>query len=155
MKHYDIDGWEFNSYSALIRRKLIEPEVQPIDSLNTSLLFVGNFTEKDSYRAEGFVAQLLSLMYVKAFFYYYGRVKTLVWMRSPGWEFLVAPPHHRARKKMTVLRELTCDARVIAKTGNLVGGGQIGEPIELEHEKYIVPLDVSNFEPEVIFRRIV
>jgi hypothetical protein len=47
--------------------------------------------------------------------YHYGRVKTLVWMQSPAWQSMVANPGHITRKKITVMREIACEAQVIAR----------------------------------------
>ena len=115
IKHYDLDGWDFSSYSEIIRRSIITPEAQDRSNINSSFLFVGNFTETDLKRADGFVAQLLSFMYSNLFFYQFGRIKTLIWMQSPGWHALVAHPGSVWRKKVTVVREAVCDARLIAR----------------------------------------
>jgi hypothetical protein len=157
VKHLDLDGWEFNSYTELIRRRLITPEKQSQDSLNSSLLFVGNFTETDIKRADGFVAQLLSFMYDSAFLYHFGRVKTLIWMRNPGWKFLLAEPGHFARKKMTVLRELTCNARVIAKSDVAAPLSRKYEvsSIKLPNAADIIELDSTDFAPEVNCVRVI
>ena len=156
IKHFDLDGWDFNSYSELLRRRIITPEVQSPENTNSSLLLVGNFTEAEPRRADGFVAQLLSFMYDKTFVYYFGRVKTLAWMRSPGWEFLVANRGHPDRKKMTVMREMTCEARVIAKTEKAKRRGvkmNKGLPTaaleELPNSAHIIPLEQEDFFPEV------
>jgi hypothetical protein len=155
IKHFDLDGWEFNSYSELIKRKTIAPEVQSLSKVNSSLIFVGNFTEDNLKRTDGFVAQLISFMFNNNFLYHFGRVKTLIWMRSPGWYHLMANPGQVDRKKMTVMRELTCDARVIAKTEKLkpVGRGTrilsgMVEPVP-ENEEEVISLDKEDLIPEV------
>jgi hypothetical protein len=118
IKHFDLDGWDFNAYSEVIKRKLVNPEVQDSSRVNSSFLFVGNFTESNLRRADGLVAQLIPFMFHKIFLYHFGRVKTLIWMQSPGWQSLVANPGHITRKKITVLREITCEARVLARNEN-------------------------------------
>jgi hypothetical protein len=123
IKHFDLDGWDFNSYAEIIKRKLITPEIQDRSNINSSLLFVGNFTESHIKRSDGLVAQLIPFMLNNIFLYHYGRVKTLVWMQSPAWQSLVANPGHITRKKITVMTEIACEAQVIARneTRSVIG----------------------------------
>jgi hypothetical protein len=152
IKHFDLDGWDFNSYAELIKRKLISPITQDPSTVNSSLLFVGNFSESLAKRAEGFVSQLLSFMYSKAFLYAFGRVKTLIWMQHPGWQHLLANPGHPDRKKVTAMREISCDARLIAKsqipltqTGKIYAGVV---DLQLDNEKEVIQIKPSKFTPE-------
>lgn len=153
VKHFDLDGWDFNSYAELIKRKLVSPITQDPSTVNSSLLFVGNFSESNAKRAEGFVSQLLSFMYSKSFLYAFGRVKTLIWMQHPGWQHLLAKPGHPDRKKVTAMREISCDARLIAKsqipltqTGKIYAG--VVE-LELDNEKEVIQIKPSQFTREV------
>jgi len=108
-------------------------------------------------RGDGFVAQLISFMYDKTFLYHFGRVKTLVWMRSPGWEFLVAHPGHSDRKKMTVMREMSCDIRVIAKTERTIRPGERRKrehgwdvtELQLDNGTDVIELERTDFYPDV------
>jgi Ribosomal RNA adenine dimethylase len=150
IQQFDLDGWDFGSYADLIKRKLVVPQKHPVDKVNPSLLFVGNFSERNARRAEGLVSQILTFMYDKTFLYYFGNVKTLVWMQSPGWQFLVAEPGHPRRKKMTVLREFTADVRVIARTDDAVKqGGEEEHPMMLPNENEVVNLSTHDFDPHV------
>jgi hypothetical protein len=156
IKHFDLDGWDFNSYSELLKRKIITPEIQPSSTINSSLLLVGNFTEGGGKRSDGFVAQLISFMFNRTFLYHFGRVKTLIWMQSPGWHHLMSNPGQPDRKKVTVMREMTCHAQVIAKTEKLtrmsrnkrILGGTL-EPV-LENQKDVITLEKDDFVPPVI-----
>ena len=152
VKHFDLDGWDFSSYAELIKRKLISPDRQDRSELNSSLLFVGNFSEANPKRADGFVSQLMSFMYSKAFLYDLGRVKTLIWMQHPGWQHLLANPGHPDRKKVTVMREIACDARLVAKSQipltstNKQFAGVVD--LELDREDTI-DIEPSKFTPQV------
>ena len=155
IKHFDLDGWDWASYSELIKRKLIEPEIQDSSRINTSLILVGNFTEADPDRADSVISQLISFMYHNVFLYHFGRVKTLLWMQSPVWQHLFAPPGHLDRKKISVIRELTCDARVIASSemadpgeGRRKKAGS--ERLQLDNESDIVRLTRRDFSPPVL-----
>jgi hypothetical protein len=153
VKHFDLDGWDFNSYAELIRRKLISPKKQDGSEVSSSLLFVGNFSEANLKRADGFVSQMISFMYNKAFLYDFGRVRTLIWMQHPGWLHLLAKPGHPDRKKVTVMREIACDARLIARSQIPLGSMNIHSSgvvdLELDHEKDVINLKPSKFTPEV------
>jgi hypothetical protein len=158
IKHFDLDGWDFNAYSEVLRRKLVNPEVQDSSTVNSSFLFVGNFTESNLRRADGLVAQLIPFMFHKTFLYHFGRVKTLIWMQSPGWQSLIANTGHITRKKMTVLREITCDARVIARNQTQPIIGRLPralptttDPVEPKETDLddILPLKSKHFSPKV------
>jgi hypothetical protein len=149
MKLFDLDGWDFNSYAELIKRKILNPESQPISKVNSSLIIVGNFTESNLRRADGFVAQLINFMFTNAFLYHYGTVKTLIWMRKPAWCHLFGQPGSTNRKKVTVMRELICNARVIARTVKTATkktglGSKSGEEPPLENEKEIIKLNTDD-----------
>jgi hypothetical protein len=150
IKHFDLDGWQFGSYSEVLKRKLVVPETQDRSKINSSLLFVGNFTEDNLQRADGFVAQLISCMYKNAFLYNFGRVKTLIWMRSPSWHSLVAPRRHWARKKVSVMREVSCDARIVARVAKPSKVKMHGwDSLELENVNEIIDLTEKDFSPMV------
>jgi hypothetical protein len=160
IKHFDLDGWDFKAYSEVIKRKLVKPEVQDSSRVNSSLLFVGNFTESNLRRADGLVAQLIPFMFHKIFLYHFGRVKTLIWMQSPAWQSLVANPGHITRKKITVLREITCEARVIArnKTKSIIARLPRALPTTTDpvnskknHRDDILTLKSTDFSPRVNF----
>jgi len=155
IKHFDLDGWDWASYSELIKRKLIEPESQDSSQINSSLILVGNFTEANPDRADAVISQLISFMYNKIFLYHFGRVKTFLWMQSPVWQHLFAPPGHPDRKKISVIRELTCDERVIAASemadpgeGRRKKAGS--EKLQLDNESEIVRLTRRDFSPPVV-----
>ena len=155
IKHFDLDGWDWAAYSELIKRKLIEPERQDPSKINTSLILVGNFTEPNPDRADGVISQLISFMYNKIFLYHFGRVKTFLWMQSPVWQHLFAPPGHPDRKKISVIRELTCDARVIAASemadpgeGRRKRAGS--KQLQLDNDSEIVRLTRRDFSPPVV-----
>jgi Ribosomal RNA adenine dimethylase len=146
IKPRDLDGWRWASYSQLIREGIISPEVQPRSELSSNLLFVANlnFGAVDLTRTDGFTAQLVGYIYKKIWFYYFGRVKTLLWMNSPAWHALVAGPSgHSSRKKVTIMRELCCDARVIARVP--------GRKADGEH-RHSLRIDGLDFEEELILR---
>ena len=153
VKHFDLDGWDFNSYAELIKRKLISPEKQDGSQVNSSLLLVGNFSEANMKRADGFVSQLISFMYSKSFLYNFGRVKTLIWMKHPGWQHLLAGPGHPDRKKVTIMRELTCDAKLVARSQiplnstNKQYAGAVD--IEVDKDEEVIDIKPSAFTPEV------
>lgn len=93
-------------------------------------------------------------MYSDIFLYHFGRVKTLVWMGS-AWRHLVAPPGHPDRKKVSIIRELACDSRVIARTpyikrkrrasANIPGQISFG----LDNSNKIINLEETDIYPEV------
>lgn len=155
IKHLDLDGWDFLSYNEIIKRKIINPEVQSRSAVNSSLLFVANFTESDLVRADGLVSQMISFMSKNLFLYHYGRVRTLIWMQGRTWPHLFATVGSKARKKVTVIRELTCDARVIATTPT----AEINthntrlrsdlESIDLKSSTGYVSLSETDFTPKV------
>lgn len=134
IKHFDLDGWDFNSYTEIIKRKLITPEIQKPSKINSSLIFVGNFTESNNRRSDGLVAQIIPFMLNKIFLYHYGLVKTLIWMESPGWQSLVANPGHTTRKKITVMTEMACEAQVIARNETRSVIGRIERPLPTTEE---------------------
>lgn len=153
VKHFDLDGWDFNSYAELIKRKLISPQKQDPSEVNSSLLFVGNFSEANPKRADGFVSQLINFMYSKAFLYDFGRVKTLIWMQHPGWQHLLANSGHPDRKKVTIMRDIASDARLIARsqiplTSTRRQFAGVVE-LELDNEKDVVKIEPSKFTPKV------
>ena len=154
IKHFDLDGWDWSSYTEIINRKFIKPENQGSSKINSSLILVGNFTESNPDRADGVVAQLISFMYNKIFLYHFGRVKTFLWMQSPVWQHLLAPPGHPDRKKVSVIRELSCEARVIAASemadpgvGRRKRAGS--EKLMLENDSDIIRLTRKDFSPQV------
>ena len=154
IKHFDLDGWDWAGYNELIKRKLINPESQDYSKINSSLILIGNFTEADPDRADSVISQLISFMYNKVFLYHFGRVKTLLWMQSPVWQHLFAPIGHPDRKKISVIRELTCDARVIAAS-ELADPGEGrrkragSERLQLGNHRQIVRLTKNDFDPPV------
>ena len=151
IKHCDLDGWDFKSYSEIIRQSIITPEIQDRSKIHSSLLFVGNFTEADLKRADGFVAQLLSFMYSNLFFYEFGRVKTLIWMQSPGWHALVAPQGSEWRKKVTIVREAVCEARLIARGPRMLHrrGNRKLSYFDFEKSEEVIAIDGKYFHPNV------
>jgi len=153
IKHLDLDGWDFSSYSEIIKRKIINPEAQDRSNVNSSLLFVGNFTESSLVRADGLVSQFISFMSKDLFLYHFGRVRTLIWMEGRVWPHLFAKLGSKIRKKVTVMRELTCDARIIASTAaiNLPGSRSDSgmEAIDLEGSTDYVRLNEADFTPKV------
>ena len=155
IKHFDLDGWDWAAYNELIKRKLIDPEIQPPSKVNSSLILVGNFTESGSDRAESLISQLLSFMYNSTFLYNFGRIKTLLWVQSPVWQHLFAPVGHPDRKKISVIRELTCDARVVAAT-QLADPGEGPRPragsqwLKMNYTRHIVRISPRDFSPPVV-----
>jgi hypothetical protein len=154
IKHLDLDGWDWEAYSSLIKRRIVSRTSEPSSDVHSKLLFVGNFTEQESWKAEGVIAQLISFMYQNIFLYHFGRVKTLLWLQSPAWQPLVAPPGHGDRKKVSVLRELTCDARVIAASklpepGDAARKRAGSHPLEVDNLSDIIHLVKSDFQPQV------
>jgi hypothetical protein len=158
IKHLDLDGWEFPSYSRLLNNKLITPEIQPRSTVNSSLLLVANlnYTKKNLIRSDGFVAQLISFMFTQNFLYYFGRVKTLLWTDFSLCGNLLAYPGHFQRKKVTVMREMTSDLHVVAgvKKTELLGKGDketaTREYLKSTASMDVLDLDRSHFLPPVL-----
>jgi hypothetical protein len=94
-------------------------------------------------------------MYSDIFLYHFGRVKTLVWMGN-AWRHLVAPSGHPDRKKVSIIRELVCDARVIARTPYIESkrrastnpSGRI--PFDSVYSNEIINLKETDIYPEVL-----
>jgi Ribosomal RNA adenine dimethylase len=159
IKHFDLDGWDFDSYAQVITRKIINPEIQDQSNISPSLLFVGNVTEKDSRRSDGLMAQLISFMYEHSFLYHFGRIRTLFLLQTPAWQHFIAPPGHPDRKKVTVMRELVCDARVVAKTTSpfkpvkrlsATRAKTIDdENLVLGNSEDVIPLEATDLSPKV------
>lgn len=74
-----------------------------------------------------------------------------MWMQSPAWQSIFAPPRHWSRKKVTVMREVSCDARVIARVTK--PSKDLKQPrwedLGLENVNEIVDLEEKHFSPTV------
>jgi Ribosomal RNA adenine dimethylase len=159
IQHFGLDGLDFGSYSQVIDHKIITPKVQDKSTINSSLLLVGNITEAHIRRADGFVSQLISFMYQNTFLYYFGRVRTLLWMQFPAWQHVIAYAGHPDRKKVSVMKEVACESRIVAKTVDRTiprARGTSRRPLpgmvslNLENPKNVLDLKETDFSPAVL-----
>jgi hypothetical protein len=109
--------WLFKSYSDFLDAGIVNFEQRDPAEENPSLLFIANLMDDNSWRSDSIVSHLISFMHKQCFIYAFGRVRTWLWIQAPHWYSLFASPGHKSRKKLTIMRELICDARVIAWSG--------------------------------------
>jgi len=81
----------------------------------------------------------------------------LLWVRSQLLNNLLAPPGHIDRKKVTLMREVSCDARILASVPYKPMRGRwrvpgIPEPLELENTKEYLRLKETDFHPNVHYQ---
>ena len=127
VKYLDRNPWFFRNYSDFLDAGIIQIDRKDPNEENPSLLFVANLMDNNPWKSESLSAHLISFMHKQVFIYAYGRVRTWLWIQAPHWYPLFCPPGHQNRKKVSIMRELICDARVLAYSGKLEGKTARGE----------------------------
>jgi len=119
VKYLDRNPWLFRSYSDFLDAGIIQIDQKDPNEVNPSLLFVANLMDDNAWKSESLAAHFISFMRKQLFIYAHGRVRTWLWIQAPHWYPLFSPPGHKNRKKVSIMRELICDARVLAYSGKL------------------------------------
>lgn len=73
-------------------------------------------------------------------------------MQSPGWHALVAPQGSEWRKKVTIVREAVCDARLIARGPRMLhrtGNRKLSYFNSGEESEEVIAIDGKSFHPNV------
>lgn len=153
VKYLDRNPWLFKSYSDFLEEGIAEFIHKQPNEENPSLLFVANLVDDRSWKTESVTAHLLQFMHKHCFVYSFGRIRTWLWIQAPHWYPLLAPVGHKNRKKITIMRELCCDARVLAFSGKSTRKKDIEEVPEFD-KSGAVPIVGDMFYPNVCGRQI-
>jgi Ribosomal RNA adenine dimethylase len=153
VKYLDRNPWLFKSYSDFLDGGIVKFELKEPDEENPSLLFVANLVDDRSWKTESVTAHLLQFMHKHCFIYAFGRIRTWLWIQAPHWYPLLAPIGHKNRKKITIMRELCCDAHVIAFSGNSTRNRDI-EEVPVFDKSGVVPILGDMFYPNVYGHQI-
>lgn len=102
------DSYKWETYTDLEEKKLISPEIQPRDKVNSTLLFHACLTHD-----EGFLVQMLTCMQNQNWIFKYGSTRLLLWVKSSTASKLLAEIGSRKRRTITIQREAYSNSRLI------------------------------------------